>query len=273
MDTETKTAVLTCKRCHSDRIIKSGVLQGNQRYQCKDCGCVFIANSAPLHGRLPVPVLVDVMESFFKGLSLDSIRTSLEDSQGLPATVAGLEKVIYRFARKALRLAENIIPRLHPIWILDTAFINGPSPICLLDVLDPDSGFIIASDVLPQHLERDRESVVKKAFRVSGSLPQKVLIGPGLLEYAGYESDESPLETGLSPHKLTVLSRYQAARNTRTLLAARRLNFDSLSNLRFICSAWRVHYNFLSGFKPARFSDYNSWLDIINAVDISTDLY
>ena len=30
-----------CKSCGSERTIKSGVLGGKQRYQCKECGCNF----------------------------------------------------------------------------------------------------------------------------------------------------------------------------------------------------------------------------------------
>jgi transposase len=31
----------TCKKCASARTVKSGVVGGRQRYECKDCGCNF----------------------------------------------------------------------------------------------------------------------------------------------------------------------------------------------------------------------------------------
>ena len=31
----------TCKKCGSERTVKSGVVGGRQRYQCKECGCNF----------------------------------------------------------------------------------------------------------------------------------------------------------------------------------------------------------------------------------------
>ncbi|MCL2475184.1 MAG: hypothetical protein FWF37_03570 [Chloroflexi bacterium] len=30
-----------CKRCRSERVVKSGIVAGKQRYYCKDCGCNF----------------------------------------------------------------------------------------------------------------------------------------------------------------------------------------------------------------------------------------
>ena len=31
----------TCKKCGSERAVKSGVVAGKQRYCCKGCGCNF----------------------------------------------------------------------------------------------------------------------------------------------------------------------------------------------------------------------------------------
>ena len=33
--------MVVCKRCGLARVVKSGVVAGKQRYQCKDCGCNF----------------------------------------------------------------------------------------------------------------------------------------------------------------------------------------------------------------------------------------
>ena len=31
----------TCKKCSSENVVKSGIVSGKQRYQCKDCKCNF----------------------------------------------------------------------------------------------------------------------------------------------------------------------------------------------------------------------------------------
>jgi hypothetical protein len=270
METEIMTAeAVLCKRCLSSRIIKSGMLQGSQRYQCKDCGCVFINNAAPLHGRLPVSLLAEVMESFFTGLPLDSIRSAVLENQGIPVTITGLEKIIYRLARKAVRLIGDTLPELHPLWVIEGSLIPGDKPLCLLDVLDSDTGFIIASDVIPDFAEKSSVSVVKNALHISSVTPDKIVIGPFLLELCLNSLDFVGLtEVPFTPQQELSIVKYQAASLIRLQIVARRLNFDSLSNIRLINAAWRVHYSFLTGAKPAGLSACNSWLDVIKAAEI-----
>ena len=33
--------MINCKKCNSERIVKSGIVSGKQRYKCKECGCNF----------------------------------------------------------------------------------------------------------------------------------------------------------------------------------------------------------------------------------------
>jgi transposase-like protein len=33
--------MLTCKKCNSEKIVKSGIVAGKQRYKCNDCKCNF----------------------------------------------------------------------------------------------------------------------------------------------------------------------------------------------------------------------------------------
>ncbi len=259
-----------CKRCRGPHTIKSGVFQDNQRYQCKDCGCVFIDNSAPLHGRLPAAAALSVMQLFFAGESLDSIRTLLDESQGLQITVTGIEKIVYRLARKAVKLAGDILPEMHGQWVLEGGQVTGAQIVLVLDVLDRDSGFLIASDVIRlDYKEKDRESVLEKASHITGLTPEFIM-GPGL--YSEYQDED--LEAAASfhiiendPRQEANLHQYADLLPAKMYLLGRRMSFDSIANQRLLCAAWRVHYNFLGGFEPAFSSPYRSWLDILNAAD------
>src|SRR5215469_12171518 len=33
---------ISCKKCHSDKCVKNGLVRSQQRYKCKACGCNFI---------------------------------------------------------------------------------------------------------------------------------------------------------------------------------------------------------------------------------------
>ncbi len=259
-----------CKRCNGPNTIKSGLLQGLQRFQCKDCGCVFISNDAPLHGRLPAAVAVSVMEMFFAGDSLASIRTLLEDTQGLQVTVSGLEKMIYRLSRKAVKFAGDILPEVHDLWVLDGAYIPGSEDAVILDILDIDSGFIIASDVIRQdYAEKDRESVLQKALRITGLTPAILIMGPGVSsEYPDVEDSSGFQRIEYNLAQEAHVRRYVDLLPAKTLLLARRLSFDSINNQRLLSAAWRVHFNFGVAFP----SPYRSWLDILNVSELPEPL-
>ncbi len=257
---------VVCKRCHSARTIKSGVFNGNQRYQCRDCGCVFINNSSVLHGRLPVEAVAFVLERFFEAEPLDSICQLVEQSGQGRISMSGIENLVSRFSRQAVKLTGDILPPLSPLWILQCISIPAERPVAVLDVLDMNSGFVIASDLVPDYIENDRENVVRKAVRLAGSKPETLVLGLG---FAAFGSDlamaveNSMRKVRFERHHWELLSKFSERVNARTSLISRRLNFASLASGRLICSAWRVHYNFLSGFNPAGVSPFNSWLDII----------
>jgi transcriptional regulator with XRE-family HTH domain len=262
---ERAAAGIVCKSCSSTHTIKSGFFRGVQRYCCKDCGSVFINNLAPLHSRLPVEAVVLALEHFFDGEPLDFIRRLMEDSQGIQITVAGLEKMIYRYSLKAVRLAGDITPYVSPRWLLECTLLPGARPIAILDVLDLKTFFLIASDVVPDYAEKDRESVFQRALRITGSTPTVLVLGPGLpAECADVEDGAGLCNIRLTKDQKILLLKYNNIKIARTQMVARRLNFDSIVNCRLICEAWRVSYNFLGGFKPAGCCRCNSWLDIVN---------
>ncbi|MDR1916895.1 MAG: hypothetical protein LBQ58_10010 [Synergistaceae bacterium] len=43
-----------CKRCHSESVVKSGIVRNSQRYQCKECGYNFIEGDSRINANLPV---------------------------------------------------------------------------------------------------------------------------------------------------------------------------------------------------------------------------
>jgi transposase len=41
-----------CKKCQSERTVKSGIVRGKQRYQCKDCGYNFVLGDGRTNERV-----------------------------------------------------------------------------------------------------------------------------------------------------------------------------------------------------------------------------
>jgi len=157
------------------------------------------------------------------------------------------------------------MPELQTRWLLEGDVLPGSRPAAVLDILDPQTGFIIASDLIQgDYLEKDRASVVQKALQVTGSTPEMLVLGPGVSrEFLDLEANPDLPAVFLDTQQATVLLRYTGLKSSRSQIVSRRLNFDSVANNRLICAAWRIHYNFQGTFSPAGWSPYNTWLDII----------
>jgi transposase len=69
--------ILCCKKCGSENHVKSGVVKGEQRYKCKDCGCQFVPTRH--HGR-PKKDKLTAVWLYVHGLSFRTIAKFLKVS-------------------------------------------------------------------------------------------------------------------------------------------------------------------------------------------------
>jgi transcriptional regulator with XRE-family HTH domain len=258
---------VVCKRCHSLRTTRSGLSNGAQRYRCRDCGCVFLDNRSPYRGRLPIHTASAVMQRFFAAETLGSLCRFVRNTERMFISLSGLESLVTRYSRLAVRLTSDIFPTLGPLWCLEcTAFTSGRT-LAVTDIIDLSTGFLIATDLLPPVVKNERESVIQKAYRLTGSKPTSVLFGPALLasdHLFGFNSRQYSAGAVSQPDHLALLSRFQTLAQDRTKLITRRLNYDAFEAGDLLCSAWRVHHNFLSGALPPFPGPYQSWSDILN---------
>ena len=68
---------MNCPKCRSERTYKSGLVKGEQRYKCKDCGRQFVPTRR--HGRSEAEKLTAVL-LYINGLSLRTIGRLLKVS-------------------------------------------------------------------------------------------------------------------------------------------------------------------------------------------------
>lgn len=68
---------MSCTKCGSERVYKSGFVQGEQRYKCKDCGRQFVPTRH--HGKSETEKLTAVL-LYINGLSLRTIGRLLKVS-------------------------------------------------------------------------------------------------------------------------------------------------------------------------------------------------
>ena len=69
---------MNCTKCNSAKNVKSGIIKGNQRYKCKECGCNFtveIKSTAK-----PNSMKKDALHLYLEGLGFRSIARFLKVS-------------------------------------------------------------------------------------------------------------------------------------------------------------------------------------------------
>src|SRR6185312_12795441 len=86
---------LRCKRCGSEEHVKNGLMRGQQRYLCKDCGLNF--TDTPPRGK-PLALKVAAVLLSVSGLSMN--RTAQLLGVSTPTIQAWLEQFAAAYAQK-----------------------------------------------------------------------------------------------------------------------------------------------------------------------------
>jgi len=61
---------MKCKKCESEKCVKAGLIKGEQRYKCKDCGCLYVPTRQ--HGKSEKDKLTAIW-LYMHGLSFRAI--------------------------------------------------------------------------------------------------------------------------------------------------------------------------------------------------------
>ena len=87
--TQTTTYEVHCPACECDRVIRVGVRNGQQRYQCKECSKKFRANGKATGRRMDAELMGSAIRDFYTGKSYKQICEGLRDEYGHSRTKQG----------------------------------------------------------------------------------------------------------------------------------------------------------------------------------------
>ena len=106
-----KKATIQCKKCESTKFVKSGIVNGNQRYKCKQCGCQFQPNR---HKGKPESTKKLAILLYLCGLSMRTI------SKIVKSDLHAVYRWIKRFAEdnyeKPAPQSSKVIIELDEMW-------------------------------------------------------------------------------------------------------------------------------------------------------------
>ncbi len=102
---------LRCKRCGSERQVKNGLMRGQQRYLCKDCG-LNVTNTPP-RGK-PLALKAAAVLLYVSGLSMN--RTAKLLGVSTPTIQAWLEQFAQAYAQKPEPEGRAVVIELDEMW-------------------------------------------------------------------------------------------------------------------------------------------------------------
>ena len=102
---------LRCKRCGSERQVKNGLMRGQQRYVCKECGLNF--TDTPPRGK-PLALKAAAVLLYVSGLSMN--RTAKLLGVSTPTVQAWLEQFAAVYAQKPEPEGRAVVIELDEMW-------------------------------------------------------------------------------------------------------------------------------------------------------------
>ena len=102
---------LSCKRCGSEAHVRNGLMRGQQRYLCKDCGLNF--TNTPPRGK-PLALKAAAVLLYVSGLSMN--RTAQLLGVSTPTIQAWLELFAAACAQKPEPEGQAVVIELDEMW-------------------------------------------------------------------------------------------------------------------------------------------------------------
>jgi len=103
--------ILYCKKCESENYVKAGLIKGEQRYLCKDCGCKFVPTRQ--HGK-PKHVKLTAVWLYCHGLSFRTIAKFFK------VNVRSVFNWVKAFAKlnyiKPVPTSDGVVVELDEMW-------------------------------------------------------------------------------------------------------------------------------------------------------------
>lgn len=269
-----------CKTCHNNRSV---VLYGRnrndiQRFLCKRCEKVFLANDNLHQMRHSVSQIGDVLGQYYGGMSLKELRRQFEQQHNMSLSRSSFDRWLARFSKIAVDEARKYHPKVGDTWLADECVLKiGGKNVWCWDIIDSDTRFLLATHLSLTRTTQDARELMEKAENTAGRIP-KVVITDKLRSYVdgielafGGETrhiQSKPFTTAdLSTNKI---ERWHSTLRTREGIMR---GLKSLPTAQALLDGWLVHYNFfrthesLDNRTPADYAGvkfpYKDWLSVI----------
>lgn len=245
-----------CKYCQSPNIKKYGLVNNIQRYFCNDCKRKFVSADTIPKMQTPTKVIADSLNMHYEGMSLAEIRRNFiqQDSNYISkVTPYNWEK---RFTKLAIKEADKYKPKVGDQWQADETVVHNnfggkKKRLWLIDILDSETRFALASKLSLNRSKRDISLAMKEAKDRAGKSPKRILTDGWKGYIDGIEfvfgSETKHIQTTPFAEKsisTNMVERWQGTLKERTKVMR---GLKTLKSMQRFLDGWVIHYNF---FRP-----------------------
>ena len=166
----TTTVEIKCPNCDSERVVKMGVRNGQQRYLCWACRKAFRANGKATGRRMDSELIGAAIQDHYDGKSYKKISEAIEKEYDIPEPS---KATVYEWVRDYTAKAVDEM-KDHPAktgggnWVADELHfeIKGKKAY-LWDIMDQDTRYILASHLSYRRDAPSARAMLRKALAAS----------------------------------------------------------------------------------------------------------
>jgi transposase-like protein/DNA-directed RNA polymerase subunit RPC12/RpoP len=239
---------IQCKYCGSRNVIKYGHFKDRQKLWCKDCRHKFSDNDNSPHMKTPDIYIKSAIGLYWEGLSVNAIRRQMYQEYNYYPSASTIYEWVEKIARKSFDEFKHHYPRVGDTWIIyETPLKIGSRNAWLVDIIDPDTRFLIATRLFYGHRIMDIKELLETAQGKALKIPQKIFTGGWKGYNTGIElawgSDIKHVITSRSDKRINkgIKEWWQPAVKDR-MKALPRLKTEA--KLLVVLERWTIHYNY-----------------------------
>jgi len=275
----TSTCTVKCKFCDSPNVVRNGVRSGNiQYYLCHKCGRTFAGNNALEGMKYPPDRIATAITLFYDGLSIDKIRSRIDDLYHAYPSDSTVYEWIVRYSKIAVDKTKDSHISVGNYWIGDETVLKLDKNIngWFWDIIDDETRFLLASHMSMTRTTNDAQILMERALERAGKMP-KIIFTDRLRAYLdgieltfGSQTQHiqgSPFEIQNNTNKI---ERFHSTLKSRTGIMR---GMHNKQTALLIMDGWLVNYNYfrphesLGNVPPAiaAKSDYpyKNWRDVV----------
>jgi transposase-like protein len=277
----TEPEAIKCKWCGSDNNIKKGKSEnGVQEYLCNSCGRKFTNQDNPYGMRSTVNQIGSALDMYYTGSSLADIARHFDVYNKNPVDRSTIYRWILKYTREAIKIFENIHPKVGDVWIADETVIKfNDVNHWTFDIIDRDSRFLLASYMSPNRGTAQAKKLMELAAERAGKIPKKVLTDSlkayidGIELVFGAETKHIQSSPFSEVDSTNIIERFQATIKERTKVL---WGFKTPETAKLIIEGFLIHYNYfrphlsLDKMTPAEYTGVKvpvkNWTELVRKV-------